>query len=64
MPDVVHGRFERESSRDSRRRGREEERDSRRKRDREESRPSRLRDVRMDGSDRGLAFSFPKKKRK
>ncbi|WP_300801021.1 DEAD/DEAH box helicase [uncultured Acetatifactor sp.] len=60
----VHGRFERESSRDSRRRGREEERDSRRKRDREESRPSRLRDVRMDGSDRGLAFSFPKKKRK
>ncbi len=51
----VHGRFERESSRD---------RDSRRKHDREESRPSRLRDVRMDGSDRGLAFSFPKKKRK
>ncbi len=60
----IHGRFERESSRDSRRRGRDEERDSRRKRDREESRPSRLRDVRMDGSDRGLAFSFPKKKRK
>lgn len=60
----VHGRFERESSRDSRRRGREEERDSRRKHDREESRPSRLRDIRMDGSDRGLAFSFPKKKRK
>lgn len=60
----IHGKFERESSRDSRRRGRDEERDSRRKRDREESRPSRLRDVRMDGSDRGLAFSFPKKKRK
>ena len=60
----VHGRFERESSRDSRRRGREEERDSRRKHDREEIRPSRLRDIRMDGSDRGLAFSFPKKKRK
>lgn len=60
----IHGRFERESSRDSRRRGREEERDSRRKHDREEIRPSRLRDIRMDGSDRGLAFSFPKKKRK
>lgn len=60
----IHGRFERESSRDSRRRGRDEERDTRRKRDREESRPSKLRDIRMDGSDRGLAFSFPKKKRK
>lgn len=57
----IHGRFERESSRDSRRR-RDEERDGRRKR--EESRSSRLRDIRMDGGDRGLAFSFPKKKRK
>ncbi|WP_251208582.1 DEAD/DEAH box helicase [Acetatifactor aquisgranensis] len=59
----IHGRFERESSRESRRR-RDDDRDSRRKRDREESRSSRLRDIRMEGSEKGLAFSFPKKKRK
>ena len=59
----IHGKWERESSRDSRR-GRENDRDSRGRRDREGSRPSRLRDVRMDGSEKGLAFSFPKKKRK
>ncbi|MCI9336901.1 MAG: DEAD/DEAH box helicase [Lachnospiraceae bacterium] len=57
----LHGRFERESSRESGR-GRESDRDSRR--NREERRSSRLRDVRMDGSEKGLAFSFPKKKRK
>lgn len=71
------GRREREESHSDRRRhGREEERDDRRKRsrgeeygsrrknDREESRPSRVRDVRLDGSEKGLAFSFPKKKKK
>lgn len=71
------GRREREESHSDRRRhGREEERDDRRKRsrgeeygsrrknDREESSPSRVRDVRLDGSEKGLAFSFPKKKKK
>ena len=71
------GRREREESRsDRRRRGREEDRDdrgkrgrqeeygSRRKNDREENGPSRVRDVRLDGSEKGLAFSFPKKKKK
>ena len=55
-------------------RGRRDERgsESRKKRDREEgrkkdergSRLSRVKDLRVDGSERGLAFSFPKKKRK
>lgn len=43
----------------------EENRDSRRKREKEEKRrSSKARDVRMDGSEKGLAFSFPKKKKK
>ena len=58
-------RSDRESERDSRRRSdRENDREGRGKRDREGSRTSRLRDVRLDGSEKGLAFSFPKKKRK
>jgi len=62
---AAHGRFERESSREREsRRGQESDHDSRRSRDREERRSSRLRDVRLDGSGKGLAFSFPKKKKK
>ena len=70
-------RLGREESRDDRRRrgggedrdnrrkrGREEEYGSRRKNDRDENIPSRVRDVRLDGSEKGLAFSFPKKKKK
>lgn len=49
-------------TRDSRRRREKEEK--RRKREREESGFAWARDVRMDGSDKGLAFSFPKKKKK
>ncbi len=37
---------------------------SRRRSEREEGRAVKARDVRMDGSERGLAFSFPKKKKK
>jgi len=53
----------REEERESRRRGeREEERESRRRRGREEeresSRVSRVRDVRLNGNEKGLAFSF------
>lgn len=56
---------ERDEIRDSRRRSREEERDGRRKCEKEEKRrSSKARDVRMDGSEKGLAFSFPKKKKK
>ena len=67
-------RYEQENDRDSRRRRETgETRDSRRKREkeekrkkrgREEARSARVWDVRMDGSDKGLAFSFPKKKKK
>ncbi len=56
---------ERDEFRDSRSRSHEEERDGRRKREKEEKRrSSKARDVRMDGSEKGLAFSFPKKKKK
>lgn len=48
-----------ESGDDRRRRSREENRDSRRR-----DRSSKARDVKMDGSEKGLAFSFPKKKKK
>lgn len=63
--DRERRRSDRESERESRRRSdRESERESRGRRDREGSRTSRLRDVRLDGSEKGLAFSFPKKKKK
>ena len=48
-----------ESGDERRRRSREENRDSRRR-----DRSSKARDVKMDGSEKGLAFSFPKKKKK
>ena len=48
-----------ESGDDRRRRSRVENRDSRRR-----DRSSKARDVKMDGSEKGLAFSFPKKKKK
>lgn len=55
----------REESRDDRRRrGHEEEYGGRRRSEREESSASRVRDLRLDGSEKGLAFSFPKKKKK
>ena len=47
-----------ESGEDRRRRSRDEVRDNRR------PHSSKERDVRMDGSEKGLAFSFPKKKKK
>ncbi len=63
--DRERRRSDRESERESRRRSdRESERESRGRRDREGSRTSRLRDVRLDGSEKGLAFSFPKKKKR
>lgn len=55
------GRREDRGSRRSVRR--EEDRESRR-RDREGKRSSGVWDVRMDGSEKGLAFSFPKKKKR
>jgi len=54
----------RQSDREEGRGRREEDRESRRRRERVEGRAVRARDVRMDGSERGLAFSFPKKKKK
>ncbi len=56
-----HGR---EEGRGRRERERVESRDSRRKREREEKRAAKARDVRMDGSEKGIPFSFPKKKKK
>lgn len=47
-----------------RKHGYEEERNSRRRSEREESRSGKVRDVRMDGSEKGLGFSFPRKKKK
>lgn len=65
-------RQDRNTDRDGRKvRGYEEEKDSRRRREdrsgrREETAGnlSKVRDVRLDGSEKGLAFSFPKKKKK
>ena len=54
-------RSDREENRGTRRKS---ERDSRRRREVENSRPSKARDLRMDGSEKGLAFTFPKKKKK
>ena len=55
-------------SREERRRGDREEtrggREERRRRDREEIRSAWGRDVRADGSEKGIAFSFPRKKKK
>ncbi len=65
--------WEREDKRSSRKKDEHRDSgDSRKKRDREEGRKkeerggrlSKVRDVRLDGGERGLAFSFPKKKRK
>ena len=47
-----------------RRRGFEEERESRRKRERDENRSGKVRDVRMDGSEKGMPFPFSKRKKK
>ncbi|MCR2046929.1 DEAD/DEAH box helicase [Acetatifactor muris] len=54
-----------EQERDSRRnRNGEEDRDSRRRRERDGSRVARAKDVRMDGSEKGLTFPFSKKKKR
>ncbi len=42
----------------------EEERSSRRKGDKDRSHVSKVRDVKRDGSEKGLAFSFPRKKKR
>ena len=57
-------RYEGEETRDGRRRREKEEKRDSRKREGEGSRSSRTRDVRMDGSEKGIAFSFPKKKKR
>ncbi len=61
-------REENRVSREERRRGDREEtrggREERRRRDREEIRSAWGRDVRADGSEKGIAFSFPRKKKK
>ena len=57
-------RRDRQEGESRRRNEREENRDARARRDREGSRFSKVRDVRIDRSEKGLAFSFPKKKKK
>ena len=62
----------RDWERDDKRGSRRESSDNLKKRSHEDGRRkeessgrfSKIKDVRLDGSDRGIAFSFPKKKRK
>lgn len=54
----------REEGGDRRSRRREEEHNLRSRGDQEDSRWTRVRDVRMDGSEKGRTFPFPKKKKK